>query len=151
MGLDATEKLLENAKSKGPGQYFRMGYKDIAAGKTIPEAPFNIAVFNFCLYEKEGLPQLLEYTKKSLCDDGSIVIQTLHPYFLIKNGLGYRSQTINDSWKGLPGNFTEGHSWYARTFENWMSVFSMGNLQMVSLQEVMNNENEPISLILQVK
>lgn len=151
VGIDATEKLLENAKSKGPERYFRMQYDDIIAGIPIPEAPFDMAVFNFCLYQKEGSAELLEHTKKSLFDDSSIVIQTLHPYFLIKSGLAYRSQTIHDSWKGLPGNFIEGHSWYARTFEDWMAVFSSANLQMVSLEEVLNKENEPISLIIQLK
>ncbi len=79
------------------------------------------------------------------------MVQTLHPYFLIKSGFEYRSQTICDSWKGLPGNFVEGHSWYARTFEDWVAVFSTVNLQIVYVKEVLNNDNEPISLIMQLK
>ena len=147
VGLDAIPELLENAKIKGDGTYYQMSYEDIILGKPIPEAPFDAAVFNFCLYQREGLGQLLKQVKKSLSENGYIAIQTLHPFFLLQNDLGYQSQWINDSWKGLPGNFTDGHSWYARTFESWISVFKKAGLQLHQLQEVTNHDHKPISVI----
>lgn len=147
VGLDAIPELLENAKIKGDGTYYQMSYEDIILGKPIPEAPFDAAVFNFCLYQREGLGQLLKQVKKSLSENGYIAIQTLHPFFLLQNDLGYKSQWINDSWKGLPGNFTDGHSWYARTFESWISVFKKAGLQLHQLQEVTNDDHNPISVI----
>ncbi|RAJ09150.1 class I SAM-dependent methyltransferase [Arenibacter echinorum] len=147
VGLDAIPKLLENAEKKGDGTYYQMSYEDIILGKPIPEAPYDAAVFNFCLYQREGLSQLLKQVKKALSENGYIAIQTLHPYFLLQNDLEYKSQWINDSWKGLPGNFTDGHSWYARTFESWMSVIKKAGLQLHQLQEVTNDNNKPLSVI----
>tara|TARA_R110002111_G_scaffold55243_1_gene94972 strand:+ start:136 stop:801 length:666 start_codon:yes stop_codon:yes gene_type:complete len=147
VGMDAIPQLLENAKNKGQGTYFQMSYEEIILENPIPKAPFDAAVFNFCLYQREGLSQLLRQVKKSLSENGYIAIQTLHPFFLLENDLGYKSQWINDSWKGLPGNFTEGHSWYARTFESWMSVFKKAGLQLHQCQEVNNDNNKPVSVI----
>tara|TARA_R110000744_G_scaffold24062_7_gene60637 strand:+ start:954 stop:1616 length:663 start_codon:yes stop_codon:yes gene_type:complete len=147
VGLDAIPELLENAVKKGQGTYYQMSYEDIISGKPIPEAPYDAAIFNFCLYQRERLSQLLKKVKKSLSENGYIAIQTLHPYFLLQNDLEYKSQWINDSWKGLPGNFTDGHSWYARTFESWMSVFKKAGLQLHQLQEVTNDDNKPLSVI----
>ena len=147
VGLDAIPKLLENAEKKGDGTYYQMSYEDIMLGKPIPEAPYDAAVFNFCLYQREGLSQLLKQVKKSLSENGYIAIQTLHPFFLLQNDLEYKSQWINDSWKGLPGNFTDGHSWYARTFESWMSIIKKAGLQLHQLQEVTNDNNKPLSVI----
>ncbi|PXX28224.1 methyltransferase family protein [Arenibacter sp. ARW7G5Y1] len=147
VGMDAIPQLLENAKNKGQGTYFQMSYEEIILENPIPKAPYDAAVFNFCLYQREGLSQLLRQVKKSLSENGYIAIQTLHPFFLLQNDLGYKSQWINDSWKGLPGNFTEGHSWYARTFESWMSVFKKAGLQLHQCQEVNNDNNKPVSVI----
>ena len=147
VGLDAIPELLENAEKKGPGTYYQMSYEDIILRNPIPEAPYDAAVFNFCLYQREGLSQLLKQVKKSLSENGYIAIQTLHPFFLLQNNLEYKSQWINDSWKGLPGNFTDGHSWYARTFESWLSVIKKAGLQLHQLQEVTNDDNKPLSVI----
>ena len=147
VGLDAIPELLENAEKKGQGTYYQMSYEEIILGNPIAEVPFDAAVFNFCLYQREGLSQLLRQVKKSLSENGYIAIQTLHPFFLLQNDLGYKSQWINDSWKGLPGNFTDGHSWYARTFESWISVFKKAGLQLHQLQEVTNDDHKPISVI----
>ena len=147
VGLDAIAQLLENAKKKGGGTYYRMSYEDIILGNPIPEAPYDAAVFNFCLYQKEGLGQLLKQIKNVLSENGYIAVQTLHPFFLLQNNMAYKSQWIGDSWKGLPGNFTDGHSWYARTFESWISVFKKAGLQLHQLQEVTNDDHKPISVI----
>ncbi|KKN22222.1 hypothetical protein LCGC14_0917470 [marine sediment metagenome] len=151
VGIDAIEKLLENARTKGSEKFYQFGYQDIIDGKSIPEAPFDVAVFNFCLYQKDGLDKLLSSTKNQLNGEGVILIQTLHPFFLFINGLSYKSQIISNSWKGLPGNFIEGHEWYARTFEDWVQTISESGLQITGFKEVLNEKDNPISLILKLK
>lgn len=148
VGIDAIETLLIDARSKGPESFYKMSYEEIITGEKIPEAPYDTAVFNFCIYQNEGLVTLLQKTKKALSEKGKIVIQTLHPYFLFSNGLAYKSQTISDSWKGLSGNFSDGHQWYARTFEDWMSIISTSGMKLVDLKETVDSEKKPISLIL---
>lgn len=147
VGVDVIEKLLENAQEKGSEHYYRISYEDISKGKPIPEGPYEMAVFNFSIYQNEGVVALLENVQKALKNGGQIVIQTLHPYFLIENGLLYKSQVIENAWKGLPGHFTEGHSWYARTFEEWVSVFLNCNLRLIRLKEVKNKYSNPVSMI----
>lgn len=147
VGLDAIPQFLDNAKNKGAGIFYQMSYEEIVLGNPVPEAPYDAVVFNFSLYQKEGLSQLLKQIKRVLSESGFIAIQTLHPFFLTQNNFDYKSQWINDSWKGLPGNFTEGHSWYARTFESWMSVFKKAGLQLHHFQEVTNDDKKPVSVI----
>ncbi|MGB5822243.1 MAG: class I SAM-dependent methyltransferase [Saonia sp.] len=147
VGMDAIAALLENARKKGPEPYYQMSYEDIIAAKPIPETPFDLAVFNFCLYQKEGLTDLLAQIKKALVKDGRIIIQTLHPFFLFQQGLEYTSQWIDDSWKGLPGNFIDGHSWYARIFEDWATVFNTCKMTISEVKEVTNTHKQPVSVI----
>ncbi|MBQ4914039.1 methyltransferase domain-containing protein [Maribacter sp. MMG018] len=148
VGFDATEALLKNARKKGSEEYYNITYDEIVNGKAHPLAPFDTAIFNFSLYQEKGLETLLKKVKELLTSNGTIIIQTLHPYFLIANGGNYQSRSISDSWKGLPGNFTDGHDWYARTFEDWTKVINVAGLHIIDLREVTNNENTPISLII---
>ncbi len=150
-GLDAIERLLIEARKQSKEDYYVFTFEEIIAGKPIPKAPFDVAVFNFCLYLKEGLQELLENTLKSISAGGYILIQTLHPFFLIQNNVTYKSQWLSDSWKGLPGNFQDGHRWYARTFEDWVSTMNSLTLVKFSIKEVISNEGKPVSLIIKIR
>lgn len=127
-----------------------MSYKDIVDGKQVPNSPFEVAVFNFCLYEKDNLIELFQATKNLLNKEGKILIQTLHPYFMIQNNLEYKSQILFDSFKGLPGNFSKSHEWYARTIEDWVSLILDAKMNILELKEVVNDQKTPISLILKI-
>ena len=151
VGMDCTVSLLENARTKGNETYYNLSYDDLIEGSKIPETLFDAAVFNFCIYQNEELVPLLQEVKKSLTPNGEIIIQTLHPFFLIQNQLPYTSQWISDSWKGLPGNFSQGHSWYARTFERWFADFEKAGLTIGDIIEVNNQVVNPISVIFKVK
>ncbi|MDO1499394.1 hypothetical protein Q2T40_03965 [Winogradskyella maritima] len=48
-----------------------------------------MAVFNFSIYQSDQLHQLFKAVKTNLLADGSIVVQTLHPFFLLQNGYEY--------------------------------------------------------------
>ncbi len=147
VGIDATESLLQNARQKGDEIYHNISYENIIEGKIIHEAPFDAAIFNFCIYHHKSFILLIKELKQSLVPKGEIIIQTLHPFFLIQNQLPYKSQWIDNSWKGLSGNFTDGHKWYARTFETWNADFKKAGLVLNDVIEVNNNENLPISVI----
>lgn len=151
VGFDAVEELLIEARKSEWGIYHKLSFEEMIGGKAIPEVPFDLAVFNFCLYVKENMQELLENALQVIKSKGHIVIQTLHPYFLIQNGMLYKSQWISDSWKGLPGNFTDGHSWYARIFEDWVEVFERMENSSFTIKEITNNESQPISLLIQIK
>ncbi|RAJ25158.1 ubiquinone/menaquinone biosynthesis C-methylase UbiE [Gelidibacter algens] len=147
IGIDATAILLENAKEKGKETYYHLSYKDLSEGKKLAEAPFEAIVFNFCIYQNEELIPLLKKLRESLTITGEIIIQTMHPFFLIQNSLPYTSQWIPDSWKGLSGNFSDGHAWYARTFEGWLDDFQKAGLILNEIIEVTNQDLTPVSVI----
>ncbi len=147
VGIDSTEVLLKNARLKGSQNYYNMTYEEIVKGKEMPETPFDAVVLNFCLYQNEEVSALLQSIKKSLLKSGLIFIQTLHPSFLIQNNLPYKSQWMEDSWKGLKGDFVHPHSWYARTLEDWISSFRESNLVLLSLKEVINDKGVPLSIL----
>lgn len=151
VGFDVTEALLKEARKSGTECYYQLSFEAIISEVLIPEEPFDAAIFNFCLYIKEGLVPLLQQMLTKLIPNGYLVIQTLHPFFLIQNGFEYKSQWLSNSWKGLPGNFQEGHSWYARTFEDWINLISSLENTAFEIQEIKNEENNPISLILKIK
>lgn len=146
-GADATEALLETAQKKGNQNFYRITYDEIIAGKQIPEAPYNAVVLNFCLYQKNEVPELLRALQKSLTGKGLVFIQTLHPSFLLSNHLAYEDQWIADSWKGLDGNFVQPHSWYARTFESWINMFRDCKYEIIKIKEVVNDGKTPVSVI----
>lgn len=146
-GVDVTEALLETARRKSSQNFYRMSYEEIIEGKSIPEAPFDAVVLNFCLYHKEEVPRLLFSLRSSLSKPGLIFIQTLHPVFLLLNNQAYEDQWIKDSWKGLQGNFVEPHAWYARTFESWISAFIDSGFNILGVKEVTNDSKIPVSVI----
>lgn len=150
-GIDATEVLLEIARKNGTQNFYRMTYEEIIDDAEIPEAPFDAVVLNFCLYQKEEIPHLLLALKNSLVPSGFIFIQTLHPAFLILNELPYENQWINNSWKGLKGNFVKPHSWYARTFENWIRIFGECKLNLTEAREIINSDGKPASVLFILK
>lgn len=149
-GLDAIESLVLEAQKKSDESFHVLTYEEIIDGKPMPNAPFDAAVFNFCLYLKDGLTELLSNTLKQLSPNGTLVIQTLHPFFLLQNGLPYKSQWLSDSWKGLPGNFIDGHSWYARTLEDWVAELNRLENINFSMKEIVNDEEKPISFIIKI-
>ncbi len=150
-GFEAIAPLIEHARTKGPETYHQFTFEAIINGVPLPNLPFDLAVFNFCLYLEEGLSPLLQNTLNALTPDGHLVIQTLHPYFLIQNGKGYQSQWLSNSWKGLPGNFKNGHAWYARTFEDWSTLISELETVTFQITEVVDDHKHPVSLIIVIK
>ncbi|MCM8569082.1 class I SAM-dependent methyltransferase [Gramella jeungdoensis] len=149
-GVDATKALLKEAEKKGKGTFYKLSYEEIESGKNIPNSPFDSVVLNFCLYEKNISGLLLEL-QNALVKDGKIFIQSIHPYFLIQNDLTYKSKWIEDSWKGLKGNFRNSHSWYARTIEDWHADFKSSDLILENLYEPLNDQNLPASIIFVLK
>ena len=145
-GIDATRALIEEAKSKSDQEFFQLSYEEIESGTEIPGVPYDAVVFNFSLYNDE-LSGLFRNLKKALKPDGKFFIQTIHPYFLIQNVSEYKSQWIENSWKGLKGEFKDPHPWYARTLSDWLNEFKHAGLELAEISEPLNDLELPISII----
>ncbi len=147
VGIDAIDTLIKNARQKGLQYFYTLTYEEIINGTAVPKSPYDAIVFNFSLYQKEEVRDLLNALKRILLPEGKIIIQTLHPHFLKYQNLAYQSQWIDDSWKGLPGNFKNTHRWYARTLEDWIEVFTKSNLSIEDITEVTKDQDELLSII----
>ena len=148
VGIDGTPQLIENAKSKGGGDFFVQSYEEIIHGQEIMEAPYEAVVFNFCLYLKEETLGLLSKVPLFLQGRNLIFIQTLHPYFALAEGLEYKNQWLDNAWRGLRGKFTAPHHWYYRTLEGWMKTIADSGLKLLSAREpLLPGAGRPASII----
>ena len=134
VGIDATEGLIDRAKEKG-GAFYVKTYETIIEEQSVPQAPYEAVVLNFCLYHREETGQLLGTLKHLLHKRRLVMIQTLHPFAFAGTGFAYEDQWIADSWKGLKGNFHSPHTWYYRTLEGWMAMFERSGLRVVTVKE----------------
>lgn len=150
-GIDAIESLLEQARTKGEQDFYKMTYEEIIEGKKIPGSPYDAIVLNFCLYQDKQVEELLKSVTEFLKNNGQLFIQSIHPYFLIQNQLEYKSQWIENSWKGLSGNFVHPHSWFARTFEDWINLFHKAGLSVKYITEPLNEVKNPVSVIFNLR
>ncbi len=147
VGLDGTDTLVQHARTLSNQTYVHMSYEDIIDGSTIPEAPFDTIVFNYSLYGEEDTKLLLQSLLSVLVDQGNIIIQTVHPLFLLEQGQSYTSRWIDDAWCGLDGNFTLPHKWFARTMEDWVQLFIDSGYHLHRLTESKSVDNIPVSVI----
>ena len=104
-GIDATEDLIERAKSKSRMPFYVQSFEQLIQGAPAQGGPFEAVVFNFCLYLKDEVPLLLKAISDNLNGRKLLFIQTLHPFTFIGSESSYKNQWIEDSWKGLKGNF----------------------------------------------
>jgi SAM-dependent methyltransferase len=162
-GLDAMPLLIDTAQKRSLKANFScISFEEIidwSAGNyssetldKLSEEPYNGLVFNFCLYEKEGVSDLFISVRKLLPDYGKIFIQTLHPATMHAMGLKYNSQWMEDAWAGLSGDFKNGHPWYFRTFEDWFAEFKTAGLNLEFIYEPKASEADlPSSIIFVLK
>ncbi len=146
VGVDGTAALIDFAKQRA-GIFYQTTFEEVAKGTKLHGAPYDLIVFNFSIYLAATLKDLLVSLKNVLSENGHLVIQTLHPFFFMEQNLPYTSQTMPDSWEGLSGNWSDGHSWYARTFEDWIAILRDSGYHLKRLQEVCNKEKRPLSVI----
>jgi SAM-dependent methyltransferase len=148
VGLDATPKLIANAKILG-GEFYVVSYKDIYSGNfPYPYDDIDAIVFNFSLIGKEAVEEVLQATKRYLNANGKIFIQTVHP--LIANGeLPYQDGWRLETWDGFGSQFVEPSPWYFRTLESWVNLLISCGFNILECQEPLHPKTQkPASLIL---
>ena len=134
VGIDATKSLIDQAKTKR-GSFFVKTYEEIIEDNHVPLAPYEAIIFNFCLYHKEETEHVLQAAKAFLNKRKLIIIQTLHPFAFLGTDFTYQNQWIEDSWKGLKGDFHSPHRWYYRTLEGWATTIRNSGLRIVDIKE----------------
>ncbi len=149
VGVDGTPALVVHAQQTSSEPYHVLSYEEIIEGAPLPQAPFEAAVFNFCLYQEEETPLLLKAVAQQLKGKALVFIQTLHPFaFAQQTEIPYKNQWFSNAWQGLSGSFTDPHAWYFRTMGGWMQALEQAGLRLLNLLEPLAEEGErPVSTI----
>ena len=130
-GIDGCERLIENAQSEHPnGHYFVRDYEALALQPEAMKGPYDVAVCNFSLLDKNLTP-LLSAIRHNLNANGSLLIQTLHPCSSKRNEPsqdGWQSEDFkslgSDSWHEMP--------WYFRTLTRWEQTLACAGFSMTA-------------------
>ena len=145
VGVDAIPELIEQAKRAGGGEFRVMSYEDIAGGQL--RETFDAVVANFALIGKDSVDRLIARVPELLNDDGSLIIQTLHPV-VASGDLPYEDGWREGSWAGIDGDFAAPAPWYFRTLETWVELLSDSGLDAIEVLEPIHPETgAPASVI----
>lgn len=148
-GIDGVQELINFAKRKGSSEFYCYNYHEIRNGHLTLTQKFNAIVFNYSLFEKEGIKELFQALLPFLDDAGSIFVQTLHPKH---EAFAYKkSKWVKENWHGLPGKLAP-FQWYYRTMDDWKKLFIQSKLQLVKAEETFVTSSEsPFSVIFHLK
>ncbi|HEX5122527.1 MAG TPA: class I SAM-dependent methyltransferase [Rhodanobacteraceae bacterium] len=148
VGIDASEALVESARTLGGGTFVAMTYDAIAGRASELGAPFDVAVCNFSLLEAELSP-LLDALRGVLVTEGRLVIQTVHPWVACGDAPyvdGWREETF----ASFGGGFTAPMPWYFRTLASWVAAIGASRFAIRRVAEPVNAETgRPLSLLIE--
>lgn len=148
LGIDGSAQLVEAARQADPaGRYQQVTYRELIDGAVGFDETFELIAFNYALFDEEA-PQLLEALTDCLSDSGAVVIQTLHPWALAREGDyrdAWRSEDFsafeNEDWTAMP--------WFFRTLASWHQVVRAAGLSVLELSEPAAQPGGlPLSLLL---
>ena len=145
VGTDVVQILVEEARRAGGGEFHRLSYEEIAAGKL--KLTVDLVVCNFSLLGKESVEGVFGAVPSLLNSHGSFVVQTLHPVMSCSD-LPYRDGWREGSWAGFSADFTRPAPWYFRTLESWIKLFVESGFQLCEVREPIHPKTrKPASLI----
>ena len=146
-GVDAIEKLVEEAIKKDGAFYSVATFQQLANKEANINKKFDAAVINFSLIDKEDTEALIKGIGEYLNNDGHLIIQTLHPLVIAMND-DYTTGWKEGSWNGMKRDFEQPYHWYFRTLENWMQLFKEAGLSIKEIKEPLHPETKrPVSII----
>ena len=145
-GVDAVEALVQNAIAKDGDFYETVSYRGLVAGKKIAQQPFDAAVINFALIDRDDTEALISALPNFLVAKGLLFIQTLHPLTVAADG-EYTSGWKAGSWNGMKRNFEQPYQWYFRTLEDWLQLFSERYVLKAVKEPVHPLTKKPLSVI----
>ena len=145
VGTDVVQKLVEEARRAGGGDFRLLSYEEIAAGKL--KVSVDVVVCNFALLGKESVEGVFGAVPSLLNSHGTFVVQTLHP--LIACGdLPYRDGWREGSWAGFSTDFSNPAPWYFRTLESWVKLFVDSGFRLREVREPLHPKTQkPASII----
>jgi 2-polyprenyl-3-methyl-5-hydroxy-6-metoxy-1,4-benzoquinol methylase len=145
VGIDASEALIESARALGGGRFETMTYAEIGADAL--GAPFDVAVCNFALLEKDLAPAFDAITR-TLGANGRLVVQTVHPWTACGDAR-YENGWRLETFASFGGGFVAPMPWYFRTLGAWADALAAAGFRVERIEEPFDRESgRPLSLLL---
>lgn len=146
LGVDASAPLVEAAQAAG-GEFRCLAY-DALPAHCAELGRFDALVCNFSLFEEE-LEPLLVALRALLDTEGTLLIQTVHPW-QARGEEGYRDGWRQENFAAFGGEFTEPMPWYFRTLASWCALLKRSGYRLEAVCEPAHpHTGEPLSLLLE--
>jgi SAM-dependent methyltransferase len=165
VGVDGAAALIEAARAADPaGDYRPCAYADLVAGGHGLAGGFDLAAFNYALFDDDAaVGALLAAVGRLLAPGGAIVIQTPHPDAGPDPGPGAAGPGIAESvaagsgaadgWQvedfaGFEGGGWSPMPWYRRSGAGWRRVIGGAGLTVHETREPAAPGGAPLSLLM---
>jgi 2-polyprenyl-3-methyl-5-hydroxy-6-metoxy-1,4-benzoquinol methylase len=146
-GVDASPELVEAAQQAGGGDFHAATYDELAADPLRFGRDFDAVVCNFSLLDDRPAA-LLAALREATAQDGSLVIQTVHPWAAAGDE-GYVDGWRTETFAGFGGDFAAPMPWYFRTMASWMDVIAQAGWRLFRLGEPVHPQTgRPASLLI---
>lgn len=143
-GVDASPALIEAAKQLGGAAFHVRTYDELLAGPRVGQ--FDLAVANFALLD-DDLRTPLGAVRRLLRPGGTLVIQTVHPFFVAADA-PYASGWRTETFAGFAGDWPEPMPWYFRTLSAWLGDLSGSGFTVGSIREPLDARGfRPLSIV----
>jgi 2-polyprenyl-3-methyl-5-hydroxy-6-metoxy-1,4-benzoquinol methylase len=152
LGVDGSGELIARAREAGgSATYEQISYDQLVASGDPAAGPWDIVVCNFSLLV-EDLAPLLSGLARHLAPDGTLLIQTVHPWAVAAAAPPYDDGWRVETFASMQTGFTAPMPWYFRTLSSWVTVLREASLEVASLQEPRHSETgAPLSLLIECR
>ena len=128
-GTDAISGFRKHVVDAG-GKFLLLTHEEVNS-QTI-EQQFDVIVCNFSLLGKDSVNQVVAEARHLLNENGSLLIQTLHPDdFDNGKGDGWR----DGSWDNFSEDFSDPAPWYFRTLKSWEKLLAEAGFSSIKVAE----------------
>ncbi len=145
VGIDGSAELIAAAQAADTAnRYLVLDYTAFTArGAAVLGEGFDVAVFNYALFEEDVAP-VLRAAAALLTPDGVIIVQTLHPGAADAASDGWLVEDFSafqgGGWAPMP--------WYSRSLASWRNVVEDAGLSVVEIREPKAPDRRVLSLLM---
>ncbi|MGG7597040.1 class I SAM-dependent methyltransferase [Pseudomonas sp. WC1] len=145
VGVDGDATLVAAARAAGSAQVHLASYEQVITGVQGIDHEHDLICANFALLQQDIIP-LLTAMRNLLRPDGTLLIQTLHPWTAAAGN--YQDGWREESFVGFAGDWRP-MPWYFRTLGSWLKALELAGFNLVELQEPQHPQSQvPQSLLL---
>ncbi|MFD1018340.1 class I SAM-dependent methyltransferase [Thalassobacillus hwangdonensis] len=149
VGIDGSKTLIEEASKAGGGTFKTLTYEAFATDPAQLESKFDVVLCNFSLLSEDIQP-VLKAAREVLAENGTVIIQTLHPITVIQNE-PYENGWKIENFDGMGERYVSSMPWYYRTLGSWINEFNYAGLNIVDCKEPINEVGVPLSILFSLK